>query len=93
MFSLPFAVKASIVTPENAFAIRFMILSGFRRHEAYPCTVNGGHARGTSTAGYVHLDVALVTAADRVSAVIAAALDEGPTAQVVPLHRHVSPRA
>jgi integrase len=33
-----------------------------------------GHAAGSVTAGYVHLDQALVTAADRVSAVIADAL-------------------
>ena len=31
------------------------------------------------TAGYVHLDAALVTAADRVSSVLAAALDGEPT--------------
>jgi integrase len=34
-----------------------------------------GHASGSVTAGYVHLDSALVSAADRVSAIIAAALD------------------
>ena len=40
-----------------------------------------GHARGSVTAGYVHLDAALVSAADRVSALIAAALDGKPAAQ------------
>jgi integrase len=35
-----------------------------------------GHAGGSVTAAYVHLDTALVTAADQVSAVIAAALDD-----------------
>ena len=34
-----------------------------------------GHAAGSVTAGYVHLDSALVAAADRVSAVMAEALD------------------
>ncbi len=42
-----------------------------------------GHASGSSTADYVHLDAALVTAADRVSAVIAAALDGGPAAKII----------
>jgi hypothetical protein len=37
------------------------------------------------TAGYVHLDAALVTAADHVSSVLAAALDGEPTAQVIPI--------
>ena len=44
-----------------------------------------GHAGGSVTAGYVHLDAALVAAADRVSLVIAAALDGVPTAQVIPI--------
>jgi integrase len=45
-----------------------------------------GHAGGSVTAGYVHLDGALVTAADRVSSVLAAALDGEPTtAQVIPI--------
>lgn len=44
-----------------------------------------GHSSGSVTAGYVHLDTALVSAADSVSAVIAAALDGKPSAQVVPL--------
>ena len=44
-----------------------------------------GHAAGSVTAGYVHLDAALVTAADRVSSVLAAALDGEPTAQVIPI--------
>jgi integrase len=44
-----------------------------------------GHASGSSTSDYVHLDAALVTAADRVSAVIAAALDGKPGAQVFPI--------
>jgi len=35
-----------------------------------------GHAGRSATANYVHLDVALVAAADRVSAAIAAALDD-----------------
>ena len=43
-----------------------------------------GHASGSVTAGYVHLDTALVSAADRVSSAIAAALDEKPAAQVIP---------
>ena len=44
-----------------------------------------GHAGGSVTAGYVHLDAALVTAADRVSSVLAATLDGEPTAQVIPI--------
>jgi integrase len=44
-----------------------------------------GHAAGSVTAGYVHLDQALVTAADRVAGVIANALDGRPEAQVIPL--------
>jgi integrase len=44
-----------------------------------------GHSSGSVTAGYVHLDAALVSAADRVSKVLAAALDGKPTAQVVPI--------
>jgi integrase len=35
-----------------------------------------GHAAGSVTAGYVHLDISLVAAADRVSGVIARALDD-----------------
>jgi integrase len=44
-----------------------------------------GHAGGSVTAGYVHLDATLVAAADRVSSVLAAALDGEPTAHVVPI--------
>ena len=44
-----------------------------------------GHSAGSVTAGYVHLDSALVAAADRVSAVIADALDGRTTAKVIPL--------
>jgi integrase len=44
-----------------------------------------GHAAGSVTAGYVHLDQALVAAADRVAGVIANALDGRPEAQVVRL--------
>jgi integrase len=44
-----------------------------------------GHAAGSTTAGYVHLDTALVAAADRVSAVIADALDGKPVARVIPM--------
>jgi integrase len=40
-----------------------------------------GHASRSTTAAYVHLDAALVTAADRVSTVIAAALDDKPDVQ------------
>ncbi len=36
-----------------------------------------GHAAGSVTSGYVHLDTALVTAADRVADVLADALDPG----------------
>ena len=42
-----------------------------------------GHARGSVTASYVHLDAALVSAADRVSTAIAAALDGKPAAKVI----------
>ena len=42
-----------------------------------------GHASGSVTADYVHLDAALLTAANRVSAEIASALDDRPAAQVV----------
>jgi len=41
-----------------------------------------GHASGSTTAAYVHLDAALVTAADRVAAVIAAALEDKPVERV-----------
>jgi integrase len=44
-----------------------------------------GHAAGSVTAGYVHLDQALVSAADRVAGVIADALDGKPEAEVIPL--------
>jgi integrase len=44
-----------------------------------------GHAAGSVTAGYVHLDQALVSAADRVAGVIGAALDGVPVAKVIPL--------
>jgi len=44
-----------------------------------------GHAAKGVTAGYVHLDLALVAAADRVSSVIAAALDGKPAAEVISL--------
>jgi integrase len=44
-----------------------------------------GHAAGSVTAGYVHLDQALVSAADRVAGVIADALDGEPEAHVIPL--------
>jgi integrase len=47
-----------------------------------------GHAAGSVTAGYVHLDQALVTAADRVSAVIADALDGKAEAEVIGLRHH-----
>ena len=46
-----------------------------------------GHASGSATAGYVHLDTALVSAADRASEVIAATLDGKPTAQVIRIGR------
>jgi hypothetical protein len=42
------------------------------------------------TAGYVHLDQALVSAADRVAGVIANALDGKPPAQVIPLREETS---
>lgn len=42
-----------------------------------------GHAGGSVTAGYVHLDDTLVSAANRVSSVIAATLDGQESAQVV----------
>jgi integrase len=48
-----------------------------------------GHTAGSVTAGYVHLDQALVSAADRVAGVIANALDDKPDAEVTPLHRDV----
>jgi integrase len=50
-------------------------------------TISGllGHAGGSVTAGYVHLDAALIAAADRISSVLAAALDGEPTAQVIPI--------
>jgi integrase len=44
-----------------------------------------GHSAGSVTAGYVHLDLALVAAADRVAGVIAAALDGKPAAEVISL--------
>jgi hypothetical protein len=44
-----------------------------------------GHGAGSVTGGYVHLDAALVTAADRVAGVIAAALDGEAGARIVPL--------
>ena len=44
-----------------------------------------GHASGSVTAGYVHLDAALVSAANRVAAVIADALDGKAGANIVPL--------
>jgi integrase len=43
-----------------------------------------GHASGSVTSRYVHLDAALVSAADRVSTVIADALDGKETAKVFP---------
>lgn len=46
-----------------------------------------GHTAGSVTSGYVHLDTALVTAADRVSGVIADALDGRPSAKVTPIRR------
>jgi integrase len=48
-----------------------------------------GHAAGSVTAGYVHLDQALVVAADRVAGVIADALDGKPEAKVIPLREEV----
>jgi integrase len=44
-----------------------------------------GHAAGSVTAGYVHLDISLVAAADRVSGVIARALDGEEVATVFTL--------
>jgi len=46
-----------------------------------------GHSAGSVTGGYVHLDAALVTAADRVSAVIAGALDGRSDAEVISLQK------
>ena len=46
-----------------------------------------GHSAGSVMSGYVHLDAALVTAADRVSAVIAGALDGQPDAEVISLQK------
>ncbi len=43
-----------------------------------------GHSSGSVTAGYVHLDAALVSVADRVSAVLAAALDGKPATLILP---------
>ena len=40
-----------------------------------------GHASGSVTAGYVHLDASLVAAANKVSEVIADVLDETPASQ------------
>ena len=51
-----------------------------------------GHASGSVTAGYVHLDTALVSAADRVSTVIAAALDGNPPAQMISIGERVKGR-
>ncbi|HEY5081634.1 MAG TPA: site-specific integrase [Bauldia sp.] len=48
-----------------------------------------GHSAGSVTSGYVHLDAALVTAADRVSATIADALDGKAGAKVIPLRAEV----
>jgi integrase len=44
-----------------------------------------GHAAGSVTASYVHLDSALVVAADRVAGVIATTLDGRAGAEIVPL--------
>ncbi len=44
-----------------------------------------GHSAGSVTRGYVHLDRALVVAADRISDAIARALDGEATARIVPL--------
>jgi integrase len=44
-----------------------------------------GHSAGSVTSGYVHLDRALVTAADRVAEAIARALDGDDTATIYPL--------
>lgn len=46
-----------------------------------------GHASGSVTGDYVHLDAALISAADRVSSMIAEALEGKPTAKVIPLVR------
>ena len=48
-----------------------------------------GHSAGSVTSGYVHLDSALVSAADRVSTTIAAALAGKETAVVIPLREGV----
>jgi integrase len=48
-----------------------------------------GHSAGSVTSGYVHLDAALITAADRVSAAIADALDGKAGAKVIPLRAEV----
>jgi integrase len=44
-----------------------------------------GHAGRSVTSGYVHLDATLTAGADRVSSVLATALDGEPTAQVIPI--------
>jgi integrase len=49
-----------------------------------------GHTAGSVTTKYVHLDAALVAAADRVSGVIADALDGKPAAKVMPMRRRTS---
>jgi len=46
-----------------------------------------GHSAGSVTSGYVHLDSALVAAADRVSAVIAGALNGRSNAEVISLQK------
>lgn len=46
-----------------------------------------GHAAGSVTASYVHLDSALVVAADRLSAILAAALDGRTAAEVVSIEK------
>jgi integrase len=46
-----------------------------------------GHTAGSVTTKYVHLDAALVAAADRVSRVVADALDGKPSAKVTPIRR------
>ena len=48
-----------------------------------------GHAAKGDTESYVHLDTALLSAADRVSAHIAAALDGEPASKIVDLHQRV----
>jgi integrase len=50
-----------------------------------------GHAAGSVTSGYVHLDSALVAAADRVAGVIADALDGKQDAVVVRIRSDASP--